>query len=109
MNLKIINLSNFTKNIKKLYKKYKNLPKDLKILNNILLDNPKAGIYLGSNCYKIRLEKSSISTRKSKDFRIIYYYLDKKQNIYLMTIYSKSDILNIDDKKILEILKNNNL
>jgi len=109
MNLKINNLSNFSKDIKRLYKKYKNLPQDLKSLRDALSSNPKAGIELGSNCYKIRLENSSVPTGKSKGFRVIYYYLDEKQNIYLMAMYSKSELSNISDSKIVEILKQNKL
>ncbi|MEA3552814.1 MAG: hypothetical protein U9R39_00270 [Campylobacterota bacterium] len=109
MNLKITNLSNFSKDAKRLYKKYKNLPADLKTLQIELLNNPKVGINLGSNCYKIRLENSSVPTGKSKGFRVIYYYLDKQNNIYLMAIYSKSELSNISDSKIVDILKENNL
>jgi len=109
MNLKIINLTSFTKDVKKLYKKYKSLPKDLITLKNELSQNPRVGIELGSNCYKIRLENSSVPSGKSKGFRVIYYYLDEKQNIYLMAMYSKSELANISDSKIIEILKENGL
>jgi len=37
---------------------------------------------------------------------VIYYYIDKQNNIYLLSNYSKSDISNISDKEILQILKN---
>lgn len=109
MNLKITNLPNFSKDVKHLYKKYKNLAKDLKTLQTELQNNPKAGINLGSNCYKIRLENSSVPTGKSKGFRVIYYYLDKQNNIYLMALYSKSELSTISDSKIVDILKRNNL
>jgi len=109
MTLKIINLTSFTKDVKRLYKKYRSLPKDLTTLKNELEQNPKAGIELGSNCYKIRLENASVPTGKSKGFRVIYYYLDAKQNIYLMAMYSKSELANISDSKIIEILKENDL
>ena len=109
MNLNIINLPNFTKDIKRLHKKYKSLPKDLKTLKKELINNPKAGIELGSNCFKIRLENSSVPTGKSKGFRVIYYYLDDQNNIYLMAIYSKSELSNINDSKIIDILKESGL
>jgi len=109
MNLKITNLTSFSKDIKRLYKKYRNLSKDLKTLKHELEQNPKAGIELGANCYKIRLENSSVPTGKSKGFRVIYYYIDEKQNIYLMAMYSKSELANISDSKIIEILKENGL
>ena len=109
MNLKIISLESFSKDIKRLHKKYKQIAKDLKELQDILKDNPKSGIELGGNCYKIRLPNSSIPTGKSGGFRVIYYHIDEENNLYLMAIYSKTDIQNISDERIAEILKNNDL
>lgn len=58
--------------------------------------------------FKLRLVNSSIPTGKSGDFRVIYY---KKieDKIYLLEIYSKTELENIDDSKIIEILKDNHL
>ena len=109
MNLTIITLNNFNKEIKKLYKKYKNISQDLKELQTTLQNNPKAGIELSNHCYKIRLANSSIPTGKSAGFRVIYYYLDNQNNIYLMSIYSKTELANISDDKIIQILSNNGL
>jgi len=104
MNLKILRLENFSKEAKKLYKKYKKLPSDLKELSVRLNTNPKAGIELGSNCYKIRLENSSIPTGKSGGFRIVYYYYDGETDLYLLSIFSKRDMENISDERVLELL-----
>ena len=108
MNLTIKPLESFTKSIKKLAKKYKNIAQDLKELQNELLHNSKAGVKLGNYCYKIRLANSSVPTGKSGGFRVVYYQ-KIKETIYLMEIYSKSDMDNITDEKIVEILKNNRL
>jgi|LGOV01.1.fsa_nt_gb mRNA-degrading endonuclease RelE of RelBE toxin-antitoxin system len=109
MNLKIVNLKSFTKDIKRLYKKYKSIASDLKSLQSTLLDNPKAGISLGDNLYKIRLANSSIPTGKSGGFRVIYYYLNNQNNLYLMSIYSKTELENINEEKLIDILKNNEI
>jgi mRNA-degrading endonuclease RelE of RelBE toxin-antitoxin system len=109
MNLKIISLESFNRDLKKLFKKYKKITSDLKTLQSELLANPKAGIELGNGCYKIRLANSSIPTGKSGGFRVIYYYLDAQNNIYLMSIYSKTELSNISDEKLLEILNANGL
>jgi len=106
MNLKILSLDNFLKEIKKLHKRYKSITKDLKQLKKELNENPKSGIKLGNNCYKIRLANSSVPTGKSGGFRVIYYYVDINDNIFLVHIYSKSDTGNISENRILEILKN---
>lgn len=105
MNLTIKTLNSFQKDVKRLYKRYKQLPNDLKNLKQELTKNPKSGIELGHKCYKIRVVNSSIPTGKSGGFRVIYYYLDTDNNIYLISMYSKSELENIDDKIILDILK----
>ncbi len=109
MNLKIIVLDNFAKEVKKLAKRYKQIASDLKELKALLLEDAKSGVHLGGRCYKIRLANSSIPTGKSGGFRVIYYYLDEQNNIYLMSIYAKSDLENISEEKIIEILKDNGL
>jgi len=109
MNLNIVSLDAFNKDVKKLYKKYKQISADLKILKKTLLKNPREGVELGNNCFKIRLANSSIPTGKRSGFRIIYYYIDHKNNLFLMAIYSKSELDNISDDKIIEILKDNHL
>jgi hypothetical protein len=108
MNLTIKPLESFTRSVKKLAKKYKNIAQDLKELQNELKNNSEAGIKLGNHSYKIRVANSSIPTGKSGGFRVVYYK-KVKNTIYLMEIYSKSDMENITDEKILEILKNNGL
>lgn len=104
MNLKIISLESFAKDVKKLYKKNKKLPQDLKTLNEKLLENPKIGIELSSKLYKMRLENSSSKTGKSGGFRVIYYYIDEDENIYLLKIYSKTEIENIKEEVLISIL-----
>ena len=109
MNLKIVSLDSFSKDVKRLYKKYKNISCDLKKLQDILLNNPKAGIELGAGCYKIRVANSSVPTGKSGGFRVIYYHIDSQEYIYLMAIYSKTELENISDDRLKEILKKNGL
>jgi len=104
MNLKIIKLDPFVHDAKRLYKKYKKLPEDLETLFKILNENPHSGIDLGNHCYKIRLANSSIPTGKSGGFRIIYYYYHKEE-LFLITMFSKKDMESISDKKILELAK----
>ncbi|MGB6329568.1 MAG: type II toxin-antitoxin system RelE/ParE family toxin [Halarcobacter sp.] len=105
MNLKIISLESFKKDVKKLYKKNKKLPEDLKKLNQELLNNPKIGIELSSRLYKVRLENSSTNSGKSGGFRIIYYYINENENIYLLKMYSKTEITNIKDEILIKLLK----
>ena len=105
---KIIPTPQFSKSVKSLFKKYKLIANDLKNLEKELTVNPKAGIELGNNCYKLRVQNSSVPTGKSGGFRVIYY-LKVEDRIFLLEIYSKSDLENISDDKILNILKANGL
>ncbi len=109
VNLKIVSLESFSKDVKKLYRKYRKVIDDLKILEEQLYKDPKSGMQLGNNCYKIRLRNSSVPTGKSGGFRVIYYYIDDKNNLYLMAMYSKSELENISDDRLMEILKSNDL
>lgn len=105
MNLKIVKLDPFVHSVKRLYKKYKKLPQDLEELLIELNNNPKVGIDLGNHCYKMRLANSSIPTGKSGGFRVVYYYYNGKDELFLVTMFSKRDMESISDKKIRELTK----
>ena len=109
MNLKLIPTPEFSQSVKKLYKKYRLVTKDLKNLKKDLISNPKSGIELGNNSFKIRIPNSSIPTGKRGGFRVVYYYKYKNDNIYLLAIYSKTDLENISDRKLADILEKNGL
>ena len=57
----------------------------------------------------MRLKNSSVPTGKSGGFRVVYYYVDEENNLYLMAMYSKTELENISDERITEILKTYNL
>lgn len=106
MNFKLITTPQFAKSVKKLSKKYKQIKNDLQNMQKEI-ENENF-IDLGYSCFKLRLANSSIPTGKSGGFRVIYY---KKieDKIYLLEIYSKTELENIDVSKIIEILKDNDL
>jgi mRNA-degrading endonuclease RelE of RelBE toxin-antitoxin system len=101
----ILTVPEFDRNVKSLFKRYKNIRLDLEKLTTLLQENPISGTHLFNNCYKIRLANSSIPTGKSKGFRVIIYHISQDANIYLLSIYAKSDRENISDSEIKEILK----
>ena len=105
----IVVLPTFSLKLKKLAKKYNKIKLDLQNLTKILSSNPKSGISLQYNCYKIRVANSSIPTGKSGGFRIIYYFIDNNNKIFLMTIYSKTQKENLSENELLELLKSNGL
>ena len=105
MSYKILTIPEFDKNIKQLNKKYKNIKLDIKNFILELQQNEKLGTHIVNNCYKVRIKNSSVPTGKSGGFRIITYYVDESQNIYLLNIYSKSEQTTITNQKINELLK----
>ena len=108
MNLTIIPTPEFKKSVKKLFKRYKLISKDLADLEKELQEDTHAGVDLGNGCFKIRLKNSSVPVSKSGGFRVIYF-LRTQEKIYLLEIYSKSDLDNIEDKRLVEILLANGL
>ncbi len=108
MNLTLIITPEFARAVKNLSKKYKFIWKDLEALERELSSGEVQAVELGKNCYKTRLQNSSIPAGKSGGFRIIYFY--KKDNkIYLLDIYSKTDMENISEARLIEILRSNGL
>jgi len=108
MNLKIIPTPNFTKSIKRLAKKYTSIVVDLEILHHELISKTYQAIELGNHCFKMRLANSSIQKGKSGGFRIIFFTVIEEK-IYLLDIYSKTELDSISDEKIITILKDNEL
>ncbi len=64
------------------------------------------GTPLGNNLYKIRLSITSKRKGKSGGARVITYLKTGEGNIYLLTIYDKSEKDTIYDKEIQKILVN---
>lgn len=93
----------FEKQLKRLSKKYKSLPKDLAVLVKQLEENSTTGTPLGNNCYKIRLAISSKGKGKSGGARVITCVIIADKEIYLADIYDKSEQENISDKRLKEL------
>jgi mRNA-degrading endonuclease RelE of RelBE toxin-antitoxin system len=105
MNYNVFALDEFKKNAKKLSKRYKKIKLDISELVNQLESDPYMGTHLFNNCYKIRISNSSVPTGKSGGFRVITYFINGIDNVYLLTIYSKSDQDNIPESKIIDLIK----
>ena len=102
----IIPSEKFKKDYKKLVKKFPSLKKELLDLNETLQENPTHGTPLGNNTYKIRVAIKSKVKGKSGGSRVITYVVAENEEIYLLTIYDKSDFDTIDDKSIEQIIDN---
>jgi hypothetical protein len=105
MSYNILATSFFERELKTLAKKHRSLKNDLATLIEQLEQNPTTGTELGNNCYKIRLAIASKGKGKSGGARIITHVHVSAQNVYLIAIYDKSEMDNIDDKEIIERVK----
>ena len=92
--INIIVTKNFKKEAKRLFKKYQSLKKELRELNLLLESNPKQGIPLGLNTFKIRIGVRSKGKGKSGGLRVITYKVEvtsDKITVYLLSIFDKSE------------------
>lgn len=105
MNYNVKSILIFEKQAKRLIRKYASLKKELKNLINELKQNPKQGISLGNNCYKIRISIASKQKGKSGGARIITNFIIAENTVYLLNIYDKSKKETISDKELKELLK----
>jgi mRNA-degrading endonuclease RelE of RelBE toxin-antitoxin system len=97
----------FLKEFKKLRKKFKNIDNDLKKLLVDLEINPELGTSLGNGYHKIRMANSSIPTGKSGGFRVITYLL-VNDKIFLVSIFSKTDKVNITNQELIDSINDIN-
>ena len=81
------------------------MPDELSKLNEKLTSNPTLGTSVGNNTYKIRMAIKSKGKGKSGGARVITYFVSADDEIYLLTIYDKSEMENIDDSIIARIIE----
>ncbi len=105
MSYSVKTIPKFDKNIKKLTKKYPSLKNEFISFVNSLKEDPKQGISLGFNCYKIRIAIASKGKGKSGGARIITHIIVEDTIIYLLSIYDKSEKDTLTDKELKELLK----
>ena len=112
----IINITkNFKAEVKPLLKKYHSLHDDLLKLQRELSETPRLGISPGKDIYKVRLKITSKGKGKSGGSRIISLVdttiigfaeliSEEEINVNLISIYDKSDVSNISDKELKNII-----
>lgn len=96
----------FESKFKRYSKKFPSLDKEILELEETLVINPRSGIDLGGNLYKIRLASKDKGKGKSGGFRIITYLKIESEDatdIYLITIFDKSEESNIDKATLIKI------
>lgn len=106
MSYNIVTTPAFANEFKKLSKKYRSLPTDLKEVVGLLKEDPKSGESIGNNCYKIRMKISSKNKGKSGGARVITYVKFVDEQIFLIGLYDKSTMSSMAEAELLSRLKN---
>lgn len=104
MSYSIYTIPPFDKQIKRLAKKYPSLKTEYTKLIESLEAKPNQGKLLTKSCYKIRLAIASKNKGKSSGARVITYFQVNQNNVFLLSIFDKSEKANISDKEIIELL-----
>ena len=105
MKFNVISIDKFKKEAKRLIRKFLSLKLELINLSDALQIKPDLGTALGNNCYKIRLAIKSKGQGKSGGARVITYLVTEEKEVYLLTIFDKSELDSIDGKTIKAIIK----
>jgi len=105
MSYSVIPIERFKKEAKRLIKKYPSLKSELTELNETLSGNPEIGTSLGNNTFKVRIAIKSKGKGKSGGARVITYLVTEEKEIYLLTIFDKSEFGSIEDKILREIIE----
>ena len=102
---KLISIPPFTREVKRLLKKYSSLDSELEHLFAVLGEQPTMGTSIGKNCYKIRLKIASKGRGSSGGARVITCVVAVAQAVYLLSIYDKSEQSSIPDGRLQELLQ----
>jgi len=78
---------------------------ELDALGEELAEDPYIGTSIGSDCYKIRLAIKSKGGGKSGGARVITCVVAVREEVYLLSIYDKSEQATLTDKRLKELLK----
>lgn len=109
MNCRIVALDNFRREAKRLVKKFPSLKDELFGLEVLLRQDPRAGVEITENTYKIRLAVKSKGKGKSGGMRVITHVVeiemqveeeDAAIEVFLLSIYDKSEESSISDKDL---------
>jgi mRNA-degrading endonuclease RelE of RelBE toxin-antitoxin system len=104
MSYNVIAVPHFSRELKRLARKYPSLKSEYQVLVQELKENPEKGVPLGNDLYKIRLAIASKGRGKSGGARVITYLKTEHGNVYLLSIYDKGERDTVSDNEIKNIL-----
>ncbi|MBI4648534.1 MAG: type II toxin-antitoxin system RelE/ParE family toxin [Bacteroidia bacterium] len=105
MNYKVKTIPYFDRQAKRLTCKFASFKKELAELFCSLETDPTQGTALGNDCYKIRVAIKSKGKGKSGGARAVTHVIAVKEDVYMLTVFDKSEKGNISDKELQKFLK----
>ncbi|MBR4047589.1 MAG: addiction module toxin RelE [Bacteroides sp.] len=90
---------------KRLKKKHKSLDADFEALLMSLQENPRQGVEIHDDIWKIRMNITSKGRGKSGGARVIIRVRIVQDELQLIYIYDKADFANVSDAYLRDILK----
>lgn len=110
MSFEVIQAEPFSKEFKRLHKKFHSLKKDLTRLTDELESNPFIGVDLGGGLRKVRMAITSKGKGKSHGARVITYTtavvnVDEEGLVTLVYLYDKGERDSISAEEIASLLK----
>lgn len=110
MIVKIFASDEFSRRAKRYARKYKSFTYDFRAFIAMIKENPYQGIDLGGGKRKVRMVVASKNKGKSGGLRVITYNIvkndDTSVDVYLITIYDKSEYSSVSDSYINQIIEN---
>ncbi len=100
----------FTKRLRALSKRYRNIQKDVEPIIKDIQQGSFAGDQISGTNYvvfKVRVRNRDIQKGKSAGYRLLYQ-VESPTNVLLLTIYSKSDIDDLSTQIIDRIIADHN-
>ena len=97
----------FKRNLRALVKKYRSIRSDIQPLIDQLFAGELPGDHVPGTTltiFKVRLKNSDIQKGKRSGYRCIYY-LKTRQDIILVTIYSKSEQSDVSAERLYAIIR----
>jgi len=104
MSYNVVTIEPFDKELKRLIKKYPSLKQAITQLFDQLERDPMTGTPIGRSCYKIRLAIASKGKGKSGGARVITHCAVTETTVVFLSIYDKSEQVDISDKELLQLL-----
>ncbi len=100
----VIDGDDFKKATKRLKKKYRHIDEDVNLFLKNIKTTDDLGISLKDNIYKIRIKNSDKTTGKSGGYRLFTYIKLIDKELFLLYIYDKSELENISEKNLDELV-----